>query len=127
MDKPFEPEAVATLRPPAKARRERLQMLQRRPEQPPGQFRIARAVGVGKTVAARCLRPANGRQPAGDETQAIAHIVQAQRMGQLRVKQRHHMTPRREDPDLLRHARLPRQLGHQMHRNKFTNLAQSGK
>ena len=127
MDQTLEAKAVAALAALAEARRERLQMFQRRPKQPPGQLRIARAIGVGKAIAARRLRPADGGQAARDEAQRIAHIVQAQRVSQLRVKQAHHMAPRRENASLLRHARLPGQLRHHVHRNKFTNLAQGGK
>jgi hypothetical protein len=92
MNQPLETKAIAALLPAVEARRERLHLLQRRPEEPPGQLRIALAIGVGKTVAARRLRSPNGLPPVRDE---------ARRGGQLGVEQRQPMAPRRERTRLL--------------------------
>ena len=75
---------------------------------PPSTSSTARSIGVGKAVAARRLGPANGLQPTGDKTQGVAPIVQAQRVGQLRVEQRHHMTPRRERAGSVLHPPVSR-------------------
>lgn len=122
-------EAVAVAPPvaPAKARCEGVEMIEGLPKQPLGQGGIARAVGMGKGVARRGPGPADGLKLPGDEAQRVAHIVEAQRVGQLRVNQRDQMTPRRERAGLENRTRLPRQPRHPMRRNKFANLAQRGK
>jgi hypothetical protein len=94
VDEPFEPVAMEALVAPTGAGGEVLQMLERQSTQPPGQLGIALAIGVEKGVARRGLRPTNGLQPCGDETQVVADIVQVQPRSQLCVEQTHRGLPR---------------------------------
>ena len=58
------------------------------------------------------------------QPQGITDIVEPDGMGQLGIEQAHDMTPGRKRAGTLNHASIPRQLGHQMRRNKIAELVQ---
>ena len=58
-------------------------------------------------------------------SQPVTDIIEAKRMGELRVKQRHHMAPRGEGPRLGFDPVLPSQLGNQMAWNKVAKLREN--
>ena len=109
------------------AGRNALQMPEHRPENLLRQTRVALLVGVGKVVAAGRRGAAQCDQKAVVQAQAIADIVEPDGMGKLRIEETQQMAPRRKDPGLLVHARLPRQLRHEVGRNQIANLPQHSK
>ncbi len=58
------------------------------------------------------------------QAQGIAHIVEPDAVGELRVDQRHHMTPGTEGAGPFFHSGLARQLGNQKLRNEVAYLPQ---
>jgi hypothetical protein len=56
--------------------------------------------------------------------QRIANIIQSNRVRQMGINKRHHMTPRQKGPALFINTVFFRQLVHKMSRNKIANLLQ---
>ncbi len=77
-----------------------LERLQSCPEQFFGHVGIARQVGMGKSVAAWRRTVANLAQVALMVLKRIADVIQAKRMGKLRIHHRYHMACRTETPGL---------------------------
>ena len=75
-------------------------MLEHRPEQRLGHFRVALPVGVRERILTRRGRPANRRQRPRVQPQGIAHVIETQGVRELGVDQTDHMTPR---PEGVRH------------------------
>ena len=65
-----------------------LQVIERLPKQLLGHCSIASAIGVGEGVLRRGRGLARPQQLAPVMPQGIAHIVEAHRVGELRVEQR---------------------------------------
>src|SRR5438445_3496951 len=126
MNQALEPEGEARATSSPKARMELLQMLEHRPEQRLGHFRIALPVGMRERVLAGRRCAANGRQRTGVQPQGIAHVVETQGVGELGVEQTHHMTPGAKGPRLDFHTGIARQLRHQMVGNQIAELVQEG-
>ena len=82
-------------------------MLQDFPEEPFGQDRVALSVGVGEVVATGRGGAAQGGQRPGVQLQGITHIVQANAVAQLSLRETDHVTPRREGAYLFVHPGLP--------------------
>ena len=122
----LETKAVAARALPAKARGECLQVCQGGKEELARQRRVARAIGMGQAVAAGGFRSANGGQTRRHKAQGVAHVVEAERMSQLRVEQTDQVAPGRKGARLLGHPGLAGQLRHRVMGNKFTKLAQRG-
>jgi len=57
--------------------------------------------------------------------QRITHVIETDRVSQLRVEHRDHMAPCRKRPARFVHPRLSRQLRHQMGRNEIAELSQN--
>lgn len=87
VDEPLEAEGELGTTTAAKSGLHGLQMFQHRPEELLGQFGIALAVGVRKRVLEGRGGPAQRRQWPGARAQRVAHVVEAQRLGQLGVEQ----------------------------------------
>jgi hypothetical protein len=103
---------------------EAAQMLQHRPEQLLPQRGVTSAIGVGQIIARRRSGRADADEQARMQSQAVADVVETDGVGQLRVEQRDHMTPRRIGSRLALHSGLSGQLGHQKRRNQIANLVQ---
>ena len=127
MDHPVEAACKLLACPSAdKPRRQIPQMAHHLPKQLFGQDGVALPVGIGQIVARRRRRSSERRERPGVELERITDIVEANAMGQLRITQADHMTPRCEGPSLLIDSRFSRQLGHKMLRNIVAGLAQNG-
>jgi hypothetical protein len=61
------------------------------------------------------------------QSQRIANVVEAQRVGELRIYQAEHMTPRIEGPALFLHRMGAGQLRDQMIGNQIAKLPQKRK
>ena len=85
---------------------------------------VAGFVGVTEVVTRGRRCPAQGPQRRRPQPQGIADIVEAERMRQLGVEQRHDVAPRTEGARLPIHAVDTGQLWHQMRRNQFDQLPQ---
>jgi hypothetical protein len=77
-----------------KGGRERLKVLQGGPEERLSQKRGAHLVGMRKPVAAWRGSSSNRRERSAMDSQGIADVVESYGVGELRIKQRHHMAPR---------------------------------
>ena len=82
--------AAASRALPAKARITVLEMGQRAPEHQLGELRIAHLVGVGEVVARGRSEPVGGDGPRL-ESQPVADVIEAQRMGELDEEHRSQM------------------------------------
>lgn len=100
------------------------QVAQHLPEQRFGHPTIAPPIGVTQRIARGRRRSPQRAQRRRPQPQPITHIVQTQRVTQLRVQQRHHMAERTKRARLFIHPVLARQLRHQIRRNQFDQLAQ---
>jgi hypothetical protein len=124
MDEPLEPEGELRAAVAAEAGLDGLQMCQHRPEKLLGHLRITGAVGVGKSVLGRRRGSPHRRQRAGVQSQRVAHVVEAEAVGDLGVEQADDVAPGGEIAPLIFDAGLPCQLGHQMRWNEVANLPQ---
>ena len=79
---------------------------------------------MAERVAGRRRGAAQRPQRRRPQPQAVAHVVQTERVGQLRVEQRHHMAPRRERARLGVNAVLAGELRDEVGRNQFDELPQ---
>ncbi len=115
MDGPSKPTGQA---PKAAAgselRLDTLQMSEHTPEQLLGHGGVTVPACMRQTVAARWAGPSDACQPATVMPQRIAYIVQPNRVRQLRVEHRHHVTPRAETARHPLHPGLPGQFCHQV-------------
>jgi len=109
-----------------KARRLRHQMVHHPPVQRLRHRAVSLPIRVAEGVAARRRRPPNRRQHPGVHPQRIAHVVQADRVRQLRMHQRHRVAPRQKGATLLVHPVLLRYFRHQAGRNQIAQLLQHG-
>ena len=89
-----------------------------------GQFRIAGAIGVRECVFGWRRGSAQRRQRAGVKPQGVAHVVEPEAVGQLRVEKADDMAPRTERAGLIFHAGLTGQVRHPVRRNEAAKLAQ---
>jgi hypothetical protein len=94
----------------AKSRRKLLQVFEHRPEQPFCQRRVTALIGMGKIVATRSSRPAQGRKRAAVQSQRVADIIEADGVSQLREEHADHVTPCTEGSGHGLHAGLPRKF-----------------
>jgi hypothetical protein len=125
MDCPLEATWQATVTSGrTKLRTKRLKVAEDAPEQLLHHIAIAVLVGMGKRIAARCNRPAYRSKLSGMMTQAIANIVQSNRVSQLGKQKADDMTPRREGARLFVHPVLTGKFFRQMRRDKFAKLMQ---
>jgi hypothetical protein len=108
-----------------KAGRQRLEVLEHRPEQPFGECRVAMFIGVGKVIAARRGCPAQGRKRPAVQSQGVADVIEAKRMGQLGKQHADHMTPGAEGSRHAIHAGLARQFRDEMCWNQIAKLSQN--
>lgn len=121
-DAPETMRQAATTPAGGKVRLHALQVLEGAPEQLFGHRGVASLARMRHTVATRGRRAADARQPADVMTQRIAHVVESDRVGHLRIQQRHHMAPRAERTRHRFHAGLARQLRHHMARDQVAKL-----
>ena len=70
-------------------------------------------------------RAANCRERATVKAQRITHVIESDRMGQLRVELRDNMAPRGKRPARFVHPRFSRQLRHEMGRNEIAELTEN--
>ena len=124
MHRPFEAAGQAAELHAAEPRMQRLEVRQHPPEKLLGHFRVARPIRVRQPVPAGRLRSPNRRQRGPIRPQRIGHVVQSDRVSELRVQHAHDMAPRRDvpRPDSVR----TRKLRHQIRRNEFTDLTEYG-
>src|SRR5664279_6319682 len=78
-----------------------------------------------KIVPRRRGSPTNGRERTGVKLQRVANVVEAQTVGQLRIAQTDHMTPRAKGSGLLVHSSLVGQARHQVGWNVIADLTQN--
>ena len=100
------------------------QVLKDRPEEFLSHLCRAHFVRMRKRVAGGGRRATNAGERPRLQTQGIAYVVEPDAVGELRVDQRHHMTPRTERAGFFSRFGLPRKLGHQKLRNEVANLPQ---
>jgi hypothetical protein len=124
-DAPEPTRQAFTPTPSAKAGRERLEVLEHRPEQPFGQRRVTMFIGVGKVVAARRGCPPQGRKRPAVQPQGVTDIVEADGVGQLSKEHAHHVTPGTEGSRPRIHAGLARKFWDQMGWNQIAKLSQN--
>jgi hypothetical protein len=91
--------------PASKAGTDALQMRQHLPEKLLGQLRLALLAGVREAVAAGMRGSANRGERATVQAQPIADVIEPDAVGELGIEQRNDMTPGREAPAALVHAR----------------------
>src|SRR5208282_1210315 len=127
VNEPLETEGEPGRAVAAKSGLQRLQMFQHRPEELLGHFRIPPTVGMRERVLVRRSRSAQCRQRPGVQAQSVAHVIESQAVGQLRVEQADDMAPRTERAGVIFHAGLVGQMRHQMRRNEVAKLAQERK
>jgi len=84
------------------------------PEKHFGQEGVAMSAGMRKPVAAGRSGATDTRQPAEIVAQRVAHVVQADDMRELRIKQRHEATPGAERAHHRFHAGFTHLLRHPM-------------
>ena len=107
-----------------KARRKIAQVFQHRPEDLLSHLGGTGFVGVGKIIASRCRGSTQAGKRARMQAQGVADIIEADAVGQLGIKQGHHMTPGAEGADFLVHPGFAGELGNEKFRNEIANLAQ---
>ena len=108
----------------SKSRGEALKVSQHLPEELLGKDCLAMFARVGKSVATRWRGSSNrGKEPS--MPQGIAHIIETDRMGQLRIEHRHDMTPWQKTTTQSIHSRLLGKLWYQMARNEVAELLQN--
>jgi hypothetical protein len=100
-------------------------MIKHRPEQTFGQRSVAALIGVGKIVATRSTRPAQGRKRPAVKPQRITDVVQTDGMSQLRKEHTDYVTPRTEGSRHGIHAGLARKFPNQMRWNQIAKLPQN--
>jgi len=126
VDRPAKPVRHTSATPSAsKFRRERLKMREHGPEKLLRQHRLALLARMGESVAARRGRSANCRERTAMKPQCVTHVIEADRVSQLRVEHRDHMAPRRKCPAGFIHPGLSGQLRHEMRRNEIAELSQN--
>ena len=108
----------------AKAGMQLLELIEHRPEQRLGHFRIAFPVGVREGVFARCGRPANRRHRSRMQPQGVTHIVETETVGELGIDQADDMASRTEGLAPFLHRMFADQLWHQMIWNQIAKLPQ---
>jgi hypothetical protein len=109
----------------AKSGRKTLEVSEHRPEQPFGHRRVALFVGVGKVIAARRGCPAQGRKRPAVQSQGVADVIEAKRMGQLCKQHADHMTPGAEGSRHAIHAGLARKFRDEMCWNQIAKLSEN--
>jgi len=127
VDRPAKPVRYTSAPPSAsKFRRERLEMREHGPEKLLCQHSLALLARVRESVASRRGRAAKcRRERAAMKPQRVTHVIEADRVSQLRVEHRDHMAPRRKCPAGFVHPGLSRQLRHKMGRNEIAELSQN--
>jgi len=105
-------------------RGQQTQVLKDRPEEFLRHLCRAHFVRMRKRVAGGRGSATDAGERPGLQAQGIAHVVKTNAVGELRVDQRHHMTPRTERAGFFSRFSLPRNLGHQKLRNEVANLTQ---
>jgi hypothetical protein len=119
-------EAEGQLRatPRAKAGMKLLEMVEHRPEQRLGHFRVTFPVGVREGVFAGRGRAADRRQRTRVQPQGVADVVKAEAVGELGVDQADDMAPRTKRAAPFLHRMFAGQLRHQMIGNQIAKLSQ---
>jgi hypothetical protein len=107
-----------------KLRTKRLKVAEDAPKQLFDHIAVAVLVGMGKRITAWCNRSSYRSKLSGMMTQAIANIVQSNRVGQLRKQKTDDMAPWRKGARLLVHPVLTGKFFRQMRRDKFAKLMQ---
>ena len=110
--------------PGTELRLDRLQMGKHRPEELLGHRRVAMFVSVRESVAAGRGGAPDARQPADMVAQGVAHVVEADRVGQLGVEHGDHVAPSREGPGLGLHPAGLRQFSDEMAGDEIAKLGQ---
>ena len=125
MDRPFEAAGQTTVTSGwTKAGVQRLEVLENTPKQLFHHVAVAVLVGVRERIAAWCDRAPDRAKLGSVVAQAVANIVQPNRVGQLRKQKTDHMAPRGEGAGLFVHAMLVRKFFSQVRRNELTKLMQ---
>ena len=122
VDNAFETSGKALETTARKPRRQRLQMLERRPKQFFRQPGIAMFIGIGKSVATGSAGPPDTRQQPSVMNEPVTDIVKPKGMGELGIEHANDMAPGTETASFLIDTKLAGQLGHQMPRNKIAKL-----
>ena len=110
--------------PGTELRLDRLQMGKHRPEELLGHRRVAMLVSVRESVAAGRGGAPDTRQPADMVAQGVAHVVEADRVGQLGVEHGDHVATSREGPGLGLHPAGLRQFSDEMAGDEIAKLGQ---
>ncbi len=111
--------------PTGKARGQCLKVPKHSPEKLLSQNGLALLARMGEPVTTRRGRAANCRERATMKAQLITHVIESDRVGQLRVEHRDDMASRGKRPARFVHPRFSRQLRHELGRNEIAELAQN--
>ena len=87
-----------------------LQVSQHFPEKLLGHGAVPLLIGVAKRIAGRGRGASNREERRHLEPQGIAHVVEPERVADLRVEHRYHVTPGSERTGLLANSALTRKL-----------------
>lgn len=125
MDRPLESagQAAVAARWP-EARTQRLKVSQDAPKQLLHHIAVAVLVRVRERVTAWRNHTTDRSKFGGVVPEAVADIVQPNRVGQLRKQKTNHVAPRSEGAGLLVHAMLAGKFFRQVRRDEFTKLMQ---
>ena len=119
----FAGEALACLAAD-KTRGQIAQVFEDRPEKLLCHFRAPHLITIRKIVARGRRGATDAGQRSAMQPQGITYVIETDRMGELRVEQRDHMTPRTITPALSVDFGFTCELGNQELRNQIANLPQ---
>jgi len=111
--------------PSGKARGQCLNVPKYSSEKLLSQNSLALLARMEESVATRWGRAANCRERCTVKAQRITHVIESDKMGQLRGEYRDNMAPRGKRPAPFIHPCFARQLRHEMGRDEIAELAQN--
>lgn len=125
MDRPLEAAGQTTVTSRwAEARVQRLEMPKDTPKQLFHHIAVTVFIGMRERITAWCDRAPDRLKFGTVMPKAIAHIVQPNRMSQLRKQKTNYVAPRSEGAGLFIHAMLAGKFLRQVRRDEFTKLMQ---
>ena len=125
MDRPLETAGQTTIAAGwAEASVQRLEVPKDTPKKLFHHVAVAVLVGVRERIAAWCDSAPDRSKFRPMVAKAVAHVVQPNRVGQLRKQKTDHVAPRSKGAGLFVHAMLVRKFLRQVRRDEFTKLMQ---
>lgn len=125
MDRPLKAAGQTTVTTGwAEARVQRLEVSEDTPKQLFHHIAVAVLVGVRERISAWCDRASDRSKFGPVVAKAVAHIVQPNRVRQLRKQKTDHVAPRSESAGLLVHAMLVGKFLRQVRRDEIAKLMQ---